>query len=166
MRILAFSLLLTLFGCATYPEQFFNRQQVSIIELRAVPSKYDERFVAVAGYLNARENRLFLTTEHRGIEDWSNSIRVSISYKSEELESSDRPTTECNERFVIVFGRWRKSWEAEVGGQRDMHMLQDVYQIAEMKRKKDWGRGPPNVSCWHNRDADPDYPYQSGATIE
>lgn len=161
MRIIVIWLLITLCGCASSHGQHSNRQQVSLIELRMSPSNYDGQFVAVAGYLNARENRLFLTAEHRGIEDLSNSIRVSILYESEELEQTVYPSTECNEQFVFVFGRWQEHWEASLDGERDTYMLRDVYQIAEMKRKEDWGRGPPSGSCWHNREADPDYPYQT-----
>ena len=156
--IFAGFLALGLIGCGSTPSLQTYPQPVSMIDLRESPAKYDGMIIAVSGYLNGRENRLYLTTEHRGIEDWTNSIVVSVSYKDEEREMSQYPSTRCNEQFVVVYGRWKEEWADSIDsieGWSFQYILSDVFQIADMKRVEDWGRGPPRGSCWHNIKADP-----------
>ena len=156
-------LALGLIGCGSTPSLQTYPQPVSMIDLRESPSKYDGMIIAVSGYLNGRENRLYLTTEHRGIEYWSNSIVVSVSYTDEEREKgqpgdpSKYPSTGCNEQFVLVYGRWKEEWADSIAieGLSFQYILSDVFEIADMKRVEDWGRGPPRGSCWHNIEADP-----------
>ncbi len=144
-----------LIGCTSTPIEQTYPQPVSISELHSSPLKYYGMIIAVAGYLNGAETRLFLTAEHRGIEDWPNSISVGVSYKDEELEKSDYPNTGCNEQFVVVYGRWGEHWVGPTNNWPDRHMVRDIYQIAGMKRVEDWGRGPHRLTCWHNKEADP-----------
>jgi hypothetical protein len=133
-------------GCVINAADQAQPQNVSLVQLLASPNNYQGKYVSVAGFLDEYGYQLFLTKDHRLIEDSSSAVFVGIKYKEGERQEATEMATGCENEYVRISGRF-----ASIG--YGYYAVYDVFRIAKSKNKP--GPGPTWLGCWENSAADP-----------
>ena len=151
--LLVFQALSTPVGYADESVEPQEAKDVSLIQVLANPKEYAGEIITVGGFLNMRGTHLFLTKEHRALDDYASAIYVCTDCYHDDASKRAHIRTGCENRYVRLTGLFVK------GGHPIHYMIPSPYWMANIYRI-DGARNVeqpywfnPNRECWTNPNA-------------
>ena len=136
-------------GSADEPEELSATLDVALVQVLANPEDYVDRVITVAGFLNNRGTHLFLTKEHRALDDYASAIYVCTDCDNDDAPNSRHVRTGCENQYVSMTGLFSRGVHPLHSMKPSPYWMASIHRIVGA-RDVEQPYWVPKKTCWIN----------------